>query len=204
MERTSWNTCCSTAPSGSRRTSSSTSCGVSAQGSGPTSIARTSYDETVYELTVPNDDDIVETGLDILEEWLSFATIDPDDVEAERGIVLDEWRSRSQTSNGRVFDELAAFHLAGSDYDGRTPIGGQEAIESITAEDLRRFYDDWYRPELASVIVVGEIDPEEVEAWIIDRFADATSRGDGPARRRRARRPGDDDAGRRRRRSGVG
>ena len=144
--------------------------------------ARTSYDETVYELTVPNDDEIVETGLDILEDWLSFATIDPDDVEAERGIVLDEWRSRSQTSNGRVFDEFASFHLAGSDYDGRSPIGGQEAIGSITADDLRRFYDDWYRPDLASVIVVGEIDPDEVETWIVDRFADATSRGDGPAR----------------------
>ena len=144
--------------------------------------ARTSYDETVYELTVPNDDDIIETGLDILEDWLSFATIDPDDVEAERGIVLDEWRSRSQTSNGRVFDEFASFHLAGSDYDERSPIGGREAIESIAADDLRRFYDDWYRPDLASVIVVGEIDPDEVETWIIDRFADATSRGESPAR----------------------
>ncbi len=144
--------------------------------------ASTTYDETVYELTVPNDDDIVETGLDILEEWLSFATIDPDAVEAERGIVLDEWRSRSQTSNGRVFDELAAFHLAGSEYDGRSPIGGQEAIESLTADDLRRFYDDWYRPDLASVIVVGEIDPDEVEKWIVERFSDATSRGDSPAR----------------------
>jgi len=144
--------------------------------------ASTSYDETVYELTVPNDDDVVETGLDILEDWLSFATISPDDVEAERGIVLDEWRSRSQTSTGRVLDEFAEFHLAGSAYDGRSPIGGQEAIESVTAEDLRRFYDDWYRPELASVIVVGEIDPEQVEKWIVDRFADATSRGQSPAR----------------------
>ncbi len=144
--------------------------------------ASTTYDETVYQLTVPNDDDIVETGLDILEEWLSFATIDPDDVEAERGIVLDEWRSRSQTSNGRIFDAFAGFHLAGSDYDDRSPIGGREAIETITADDLRRFYDDWYRPDNASVIVVGEIDPEEVEAWIIDRFGDATSRGSDPER----------------------
>ena len=144
--------------------------------------ASTTYDETVYQLTVPNDDDIVETGLDILEEWLSFATIDPDDVEAERGIVLDEWRSRSQTSNGRIFDAFAGFHLAGSDYDDRSPIGGREAIETITADDLRRFYDDWYRPDNASVIVVGDIDPEEVEAWIIDRFGDATSRGSDPDR----------------------
>ncbi len=144
--------------------------------------ASTNYDETVYQLTVPNEDEIVETGLDILEEWLSFATIDPDDVEAERGIVLDEWRSRSQTSNGRVFDAFARFLLAGSDYGDRLPIGSREAIEAITADDLRRFYDDWYRPDNASVIVVGEIDPEEVEGWIIDRFGDATSRGADPER----------------------
>ncbi len=144
--------------------------------------ASTTYDETVYQLTVPNDDDIVETGLDILEDWLSFATIDPDDVEAERGIVLDEWRSRSQTSDGRVSDAFAAFHLAGSDYDGRSPIGGREAIDTIAARDLRRFYDDWYRPDNASVIVVGEIDPDQVEEWIVDRFADATARGSDPAR----------------------
>lgn len=144
--------------------------------------ATTSYDDTVYELTVPNDDDIVETGLDVLEEWLSFATIDPDDVEAERGIVLDEWRSRSQSANGRVSDALAAFHLAGSAYEGRSPIGGREAIETITADDIRRFYDDWYRPDNATVIVVGEIDPGQVEEWIIERFDDATSRGGDPER----------------------
>ena len=144
--------------------------------------ARTSYDETVYQLTVPNDDEIVETALDILEEWLSFATIDPDDVEAERGIVLDEWRSRSQTSDGRVFDAFADFHLDGSSYENRSPIGGREAIEAITAEDLRRFYDDWYRPDNAAVIVVGEIDPDEVEAWIVERFENASSRGTDPER----------------------
>ncbi|WP_040494662.1 M16 family metallopeptidase [Ilumatobacter nonamiensis] len=144
--------------------------------------ARTGYDETVYRLTVPNADEVVETGLDILEEWLSFATIDPADVEAERGVVLDEWRFRSQTANGRIAQATSGFVLEDTPYDGRSPIGGRESIETITSEDLRRFYDDWYRPELTSVIVVGEIDPEQVEEWIVERFSDAESRGSEPAR----------------------
>ena len=145
--------------------------------------ASTSYDETVYTLTVPNQDDVVETGLDILDDWLSAATIAPDDVEAERGVVLDEWRTRSQTSGGRILEQFAEFQLAGTPYAGRSPIGGREAIETIRAEDLRRFYDDWYRPDNASIVVVGEIDPVQVEQWIIDRFTDATSRTPNPPAR---------------------
>lgn len=144
--------------------------------------ASTSYDETVYQLTMPDDHDVVDTGIDVLRQWLSFATIDPDDVDAERGIVLDEWRSRQQTADGRVFDEVADFFLAGTAYDGHSPIGGRDAIETITADDLRRFYDDWYRPDNAAVIVVGDIDPARIVDEITSRFEDATSRGATPDR----------------------
>jgi zinc protease len=112
--------------------------------------ARTSYDETIYTLNVPDTPDAVGTALDILEDWLSVATLDPAEVEAERGIVLDEWRARVQTSNGRILDRFASFMLADSAYDGHLPIGGREEIESITPDALRRFYDDWYRPDNAS------------------------------------------------------
>jgi len=117
--------------------------------------ARTGYDDTVYMLTVPNDDEVVETGLDIFEEWLSFATIDPADVDDERGIVLDEWRARSQTADGRIALAFADHVLDGTPYDDRSPIGGREAIESIGADhetkpdestavlDLPSTYDDW-------------------------------------------------------------
>lgn len=145
--------------------------------------AYTSYDETVYTLTVPTSDPaFVATGLDVLEQWLSSATIDPDEVVAERGIVLDEWRVRDQTSNGRLFDEVADFFLAGTAYEGHTPIGGSEAIETTEDDDLRRYYDDWYRPDNASVIVVGDVDAENMEQQVIDRFADEESRGSAPER----------------------
>ncbi len=145
--------------------------------------AYTSYDETVYQLTMPTDDaSVVDTGLDVLDEWLGAALIAPDDVEAERGIVLDEWRTSAASSRGRIFDAIEAMLLAGSVYEGRDPIGTDEAISATVAEPLRRFYDDWYRPDNAAVIVVGDIDPSRIEQGIIDRFSDAGSRGSNPPR----------------------
>ncbi len=144
--------------------------------------ASTSYDETIYTLNVPDTPEAVGTALDVLEDWLSAATLDPAEVEAERGIVLDEWRSRVQTSNGRIFDRFAGFLLEGTDYDGHLPIGGREAIEGIEADSLRRFYDDWYRPDNAAVIVIGDIEEDEIEEEIETRFSSIEPRGSSPER----------------------
>ena len=143
--------------------------------------AYTSYDETVYQLTMPTaDDTVVDTGLDVLEQWLSAATIDQAQVEAERGVVLDEWRGSESSSDGRIFATLEELFLAGSAYEDRDPIGTDTSIEAMDAEPLRRFYDDWYRPDNASVIVVGDIDPDVIEQGIIDRFAGLTACGTPP------------------------
>ncbi|MGH9132474.1 MAG: M16 family metallopeptidase, partial [Ilumatobacteraceae bacterium] len=143
--------------------------------------AYTSYDETVYQLTVAtDDDDVVATGLDVLAQWLSAATIDPTAVEQERGVVLDEWRGSDQSSQGRLFDAIERLFLAGSGYEGRDPIGTSAAIESMTAEPLRRFYDAWYRPDNAAVVVVGDIDVDEIERSIIDRFGPLAPRAPAP------------------------
>lgn len=144
--------------------------------------ARTGYDETVYTLNVPDDAEAIDTALDILQEWLSAATIAPEDVDAERGIVLDEWRARDQTSNGRIIDRLTSFLLDGTAYEGHLPIGGRDAIESITPEALRRFYDDWYRPDNAAVIVVGDIDVDRIVDGIESRFSNIEPRSDSPER----------------------
>ena len=140
--------------------------------------AYTSYDETVYELTMPTaDDNVVETGLDVLQQWLSSATIDQAQVEAERGVVLDEWRGSEASSDGRIFDGLEELFLTGSPYEGRDPIGNDAAINAMNAEPLRAFYDTWYRPDNAAVVVVGDIDPEAIELGLIDRFGPLTARG---------------------------
>jgi zinc protease len=140
--------------------------------------AYTSYDETVYQLTMPTqDDDVVDTGLDVLEQWLSAATIDQLQVEGERGVVLDEWRGSEASASGRIFDALEDLFLIGSPYEGRDPIGTEDAINSMDSGPLRSFYDDWYRPDNAAVVVVGDIDPEVIERGIIDRFGSLTPRG---------------------------
>ncbi len=145
--------------------------------------AYTSYDETVYQLTMPTEDPtVVATGLDVLEQWLSAATIDQAQVEGERGVVLDEWRGSEASSNGRIFDALEALFLAGSPYEGKDPIGTDAAISSTNAEPLRAFYDDWYRPDNAAVVVVGDIDTSTIEDGIVDRFGSIVARGASPAR----------------------
>lgn len=143
--------------------------------------AYTSYDETVYQLTMPTDDPaVVATGLDVLEQWLSAATIAQDQVEAERGVVLDEWRGAESSADGRIFDALEALFLAGSPYEGKDPIGTEDAITSMTSEPLRSFYDDWYRPDNAAIIVVGDIDIDTIEDGIAERFGPIVARGASP------------------------
>ena len=145
--------------------------------------AYTSYDETVYELTVPTTDSTnLTTGLDVLHEWMSAATLDPVEVEREKGVVLDEWRQRDQSFDGRVGAATEKLMLAGSEYENREPIGTDTAINAMTPDLLRRFYDTWYRPDNAAIMVVGDIDVDEVEAEIRDRFEPLKARGDSKPR----------------------
>lgn len=124
--------------------------------------AYTAFDETVYTLTVPNADESVELGLNVLEQWLSHALFDDDQVVAERGVVLDEWRVRTQSTQGRLFEVAQGMYLAGTPYDGRAPIGDNGSIEAMPQTVLRAYYDRWYRPDNAAIIVVGDIDVDEI------------------------------------------
>ena len=140
--------------------------------------AYTSFDETVYELDVPNDGDSLEAGMDVLDQWLSHATFDPDQVEGERGVITDEWRSRTQTVDGRLAEVAEGLYLAGTPYAGRDPIGSEESIESVPRDELVTFYDAWYRPDNAAVIVVGDVDVDDMVADIEERFGSAVPRTD--------------------------
>ncbi len=145
--------------------------------------ATTDYDETIYDLTMPTADPaIVTTGLEVLHQWLTAATLDQRQVEAERGIVLDEWRVSAETSDGRTGREIQRFFLDGTPYASRPPIGERDEISATDAGPLRAFYDDWYRPELTTVVVVGDIDAEEIERQVVGLFSAATARGRSPER----------------------
>src|SRR5690606_4729432 len=117
-----------------------------------------------------------ELALDVLHEWLTTATIDASQVEAARGVVLAEWRNSTQSVGGRLFDLAAQHYLAGTRYEGRMPIGNADSIQSMDAAALRAFYDAWYRPDNAAVIVVGDINVAETVELITARFGDAAPR----------------------------
>ncbi len=133
--------------------------------------AFTSFDETVYQLQVPTDDPgVVAKGLDILEDWASAISFDGQEVEKERGVVVEEWR-RGRGASQREFDKQWPVFLKGSKYADRKPIGEKEILEKAPVAALKRFYDDWYRPNLMAVVVVGDVDPKAMEKEIRARFA---------------------------------
>jgi zinc protease len=139
---------------------------------GPDVNAYTSFDETVYTLQVPTDDSAkLQKAFDVLADWSSRATISPEEVDAERGVIVEEWRMRDLNAGGRVNDAEVETLLGGSQYAARLPIGDMEIVRSAPAETLRRFYETWYRPDNMAVIAVGDFaDLDQVEGWIRDRF----------------------------------
>ena len=133
--------------------------------------AHTSFDETVYELMVPTDDDSTfDTGFRILENWAHALSFDPAEIEKERGVVIEEWRS-GRGAQQRIRDRQLPVLLNGSRYADRLPIGDPEILRHCDPAALQRYYRDWYRPDLMAVIAVGDFDPVRVEAMIRKYFA---------------------------------
>jgi zinc protease len=133
--------------------------------------AYTSFDETVYFLPIPVDDpEKLEKGFTILEDWAFNALLDPEEINKERGVVLEESRL-SKGAQDRMSKKYYPILFNGSDYSKRLPIGKDSILQSFTPDKLISFYKTWYRPDLISVIVVGDIDPAVAEQKIMDHFA---------------------------------
>lgn len=133
--------------------------------------ASTSFDETIYTLTIPTDKpEFVEKGFQILEDWAHGITFDPEEVDKERGVVIAEWRL-GRGASARMVDQQIPVLFQGSRYAERLPIGKKEILETATAETLSRFYKDWYRPDLMAVIAVGDIEPTRMEELIRKHFS---------------------------------
>ncbi|MDI9356035.1 MAG: insulinase family protein [Chitinophagaceae bacterium] len=132
--------------------------------------AYTSFDETVYMIPIPTDDEkIVDKGLQILKEWASLVTFDPIELEKERGVVIEEWRL-GRGADQRMLDKYLPVIYKGSRYAERLPIGKKEILESFSLETIKKFYKDWYRPDLMAVIVVGDISSSIIEEKIKQTF----------------------------------
>lgn len=132
--------------------------------------AGTSFDETVYQLQIPTDSaGVLDRALEILEDWAHGVSFDADELEKERGVVVEEWRL-GLGAEARMFDRQLPVLLQGSRYAQRLPIGDRATLEKAPREALLRFYRDWYRPDLMAVVAVGDFDPDSVVAMIRTRF----------------------------------
>ena len=130
---------------------------------GPDINAFTSFDETVYMVTIPTDTAaIVDKGFQILSEWAHNVAFEPSQIEKERPVVIEEWRL-GQGAENRMQNKWFPVLFSGSKYGVRTPIGDKTILETYKPATLRRFYDIWYRPDLMAVVAVGDFDKGQIE-----------------------------------------
>lgn len=133
--------------------------------------AYTSFDETVYMLQLPTDSEkVFLTGFQVLEDWAHNLSFDADEIEKERGVVISE-RRNGLGAYERMNQKIWPIMFKGSRYAERLPIGKLEVLEKCTHETLKQFYYDWYRPDLMSVIAVGDFNVDSVEAIIKKQFS---------------------------------
>ncbi|RYF98932.1 MAG: insulinase family protein, partial [Chitinophagaceae bacterium] len=137
--------------------------------------AYTSFDETVYILPIPTDKaGNLEKGFDILEDWAHNVTYLDQDIEEERAIILEESRL-GKGAEDRMFKKILPELFANSKHGDRLPIGQDSIIKSFKPDEIRRYYKEWYRPELMAVIVVGDITPAKAQELVKKHFGSLTN-----------------------------
>ena len=132
--------------------------------------ASTGTTRTLYKLSVPLENDNLDKSLLIFEDWAGGLSFNPKELEKERGVVLEEARSRDNL-NFRLYIQSKDTIYEGSKYKDRTPIGDLDIVRNIKIDRVKAFYTRWYRPELMHLVVVGDVDVVKVEALIKKHFA---------------------------------
>lgn len=142
--------------------------------------AYTSFDETVYMLPIPTDrPETLEQGFQVLEDWAHGLSFNDADIDSERGIVLEELRLGKGVED-RMNKVLMPKLMNGSRYAQRMPIGKEDILKTFAPDAIRRFYRDWYRPDLMAVVVVGDVDPGTAQQLVERHFSGMVN----PARER--------------------
>lgn len=137
--------------------------------------AYTSFDETVYMLQVPSDSsEILEKGFQVLQNWAQFVSYEAEEIDKERGVVIEEWRL-GRGAGQRMRDKQLPIMLKDSRYAERLPIGKKAVLDTFKYETLRDFYKTWYHPALMAVVVVGDIQISEMEKLIHKYFDPLTN-----------------------------
>lgn len=135
--------------------------------------AYTSLDETVYNLSsVPTTrEGIIDSALLVLHDWSNFILLEGEEIDSERGVITEEWRT-GQGPERRMWKKSNALKYPGSQYAKRDVIGDTAVIKNFDHQAIRDFYHKWYRPDLQAIIVVGDVDVDKVEAKIKTMFSD--------------------------------
>jgi len=134
--------------------------------------AHTGFDETVYKLNLPNvDDAVIDEAFMLFRETADKLTLDQGAIDRERGIILSEKRTRNTTPFKLLLAQIE-FFASGSGLLEQLPIGTEETINSINAEQMRAFYEAHYHPEKAFLVFVGDVDPDSVIERIEATFGD--------------------------------
>ncbi len=133
--------------------------------------AYTSVDETVYNISnIPTDNTaVLDSCLLILHDWSSFVLLEDEEIDKERGVIREEWRSRN-SGMLRVYTDAQATMYPDSKYADCMPIGNIDVINNFPYQDLRDYYSTWYHPDLQGIIIVGDIDVDEIEGKVKNLF----------------------------------
>lgn len=133
--------------------------------------AQTSFDDTIYMLDVPTDrPGYVEKGMLALHDFAAGLLLSQEEIDKERGVVIEEWRGRLGAGS-RLADKQLPVLLKGSRYVDRLPIGTPEILKNFPRQRLVDFYQQWYRPDAMALVVVGDVDPAEALTLLEKHFA---------------------------------
>ena len=133
--------------------------------------AYTSFDETVYNINnIPTTPELIEIGLQILYDWSNYLLLTEEEIDAERGVIKEEWRTR-QNGRMRILQKTIGTKFNNSKYAKRLPIGLMDIIENFEYKALRDFYHDWYRTDLQAIAIIGDFNIDEMEAKIQAKFS---------------------------------
>lgn len=135
--------------------------------------AYTGFDETLYMImdAPVARQTVVDSCLLILHDWSCGISLEEKEIDNERGVIQEEWRQRDN-GNMRAFTQVLEKAFAGNRYGQRMPIGTMDVVRNFKYDEIRSYYKKWYRPDLQALVIVGDIDPDNIEATIKKQFAD--------------------------------
>jgi zinc protease len=138
---------------------------------GPDTNAVTKFDETIYMLEIPRtDDEMVDAALMLMRETAGELTISPAALDRERGVVISEMQTRNSPQLRQAKQQLSDI-MPGTPFGDRFPIGAADVLTNVSADTIRSFYHRYYRPDNATLVLVGDFDPAVIETKIKARFA---------------------------------